>query len=130
MGHMQLRAAWASPASANPAVLAGGLSVETTVKRRECGRRSASGDRLSMHYVGKLQDGSTFDSSRGRGPFDFTLGRGEVIMGWDRGLEGMCAGESRVLTIPAALAYGERGAGGVIPPGATLTFDVELLAIR
>ena len=95
-----------------------------------CGRRSASGDRLSMHYVGKLQDGSTFDSSRGRGPFDFTLGRGEVILGWDRGLLGMCEGESRVLTIPAALAYGERGAGGVIPPGATLTFDVELLAIR
>ena len=131
MGHMQLRAAWAEPADANPRMLAGGLRVETTVLPEQCGRRSRAGDRLSMHYLGTLEaTGEKFDSSYDRNePFEFVLGQGQVIAGWDEGLTHMCQGESRTLVIPAALAYGERGAGGVIPPGATLRFQVELLEI-
>ena len=131
MGHMQLRAAWAEPADANPRMLAGGLRVETTVLPEQCGRRSRAGDRLSMHYRGTLEaTGEQFDSSYDRSePFEFVLGQGNVIAGWDAGLTDMCQGESRTLVIPAALAYGERGAGGVIPPGATLRFEVELLEI-
>lgn len=131
MGHMQLRAAWAEPADANPRMLAGGLRVETTVLPEQCGRRSRAGDRLSMHYRGALEaTGEQFDSSYDRSePFEFVLGQGDVITGWDAGLTDMCQGESRTLVIPAALAYGERGAGGVIPPGATLRFEVELLEI-
>ena len=133
MGHMQLRAAWAEPADANPRLLAEGLRVETTVRPapEQCTRRSRAGDRLSMHYRGTLADtGEQFDSSYDQHePFDFVLGQGQVIAGWDEGLTEMCQGESRTLVIPAAMAYGERGAGGVIPPGATLRFEVELLAI-
>ena len=133
MGHMQLRAAWAEPDDANPRMLAGGLRVETTIRPspEQCTRLSRAGDHLSMHYRGTLEaTGKQFDSSYDRGePFEFALGQGDVIAGWDEGLRQMCVGESRTLTIPAALAYGERGAGGVIPPGATLRFEVELLAI-
>jgi FKBP-type peptidyl-prolyl cis-trans isomerase FkpA len=94
------------------------------------GPAAKAGDVLSVHYTGWLEDGREFDSSRGRGPFELTLGRGEVIRGWERGLEGMRAGGRRRLTIPPELAYGSRGFAGLIPPQATLVFEVELLAIR
>jgi FK506-binding protein 2 len=84
-----------------------------------------------MHYTGTLyKDNSQFDSSVGRSPFDFTLGRGMVIKGWDNGLQDMCVGEKRKLIIPSDLGYGASGSGAKIPGGATLVFEVELLAIK
>jgi FKBP-type peptidyl-prolyl cis-trans isomerase len=86
--------------------------------------------RLAMHYVGKLEDGTQFDSSRKRGkPFIFTLGSGEVIKGWDAGIIGMHVGGKRRLTIPPHMAYGARGVRNMIPPNATLIFEVELVDI-
>lgn len=94
------------------------------------GEAAESGDDLLVHYVGCLQNGQQFDSSRARhDPLDFALGAGDVIKGWDQGIEGMRVGGTRRLTIPAALAYGDQGCGGVIPPQATLVFEVELLEI-
>ncbi len=94
------------------------------------GARAEQGDDITVHYVGKLLDGQQFDSSRSRAdPLDFALGAGDVIKGLDQGVQGMRVGGVRKLTIPAALAYGEHGCGGVIPPHATLVFDVELLEI-
>ena len=89
------------------------------------------GMRAKVHYQGRLSDGTVFDDSRERGtPFTFTLGAGEVIEGWDKGILGMEVGEKRQLVIPPELGYGLRGAGNIIPPGATLAFDIELIAIR
>ncbi len=86
---------------------------------------------VDVHYTGKLEDGQVFDSSLERGePFRFTLGAGQVIPGWDLGILGMKAGGKRLLEIPPELAYGQRGAGGVIPPNARLTFEVALLAVE
>ena len=86
---------------------------------------------VDVHYTGTLTNGIPFDSSHTRGqPFSFKLGGGQVIRGWDEGIAGMKVGGRRTLTIPPDLGYGARGAGGVIPPGATLIFDVELLGIR
>ena len=91
-----------------------------------------NGDTVSVLYAGKLKDGTEFDSSakHGNEPIEFILGRGMVIKGWDEGLQGMQVGEKRTLVIPPSLGYGEQGAGGVIPPNATLTFDVELVGLR
>lgn len=94
------------------------------------GAQALAPAQISVHYTGWIEDGTQFDSSRDRGePFSLTLGAGQVIPGWEQGLEGMRVGERRELIIPPALGYGARGAGGVIPPNATLRFDVELLAV-
>ncbi|CAF4197552.1 unnamed protein product [Adineta steineri] len=108
------------------------LQIDVTKKVDNCERKSKNGDRLHMHYTGTLKsDGKKFDSSRDRGdPFVFTIGTGQVIKGWEQGLLDMCEGEQRMLTIPASLGYGDRGAGNVIPAGATLVFDVELIKIE
>jgi FKBP-type peptidyl-prolyl cis-trans isomerase FkpA len=93
------------------------------------GAEAAAGQRVTVHYTGWLTDGRKFDSSKDRDdPFVFPLGAGRVIRGWDEGVQGMKVGGTRKLTIPPALGYGARGAGGVIPPDATLVFEVELLA--
>jgi len=102
------------------------------------GAEATAGMRVSVHYTGWLYDeaapdhkGKKFDSSRDRGePFDFPLGAGRVIKGWDQGVAGMKVGGQRTLIIPPQLGYGSRGAGGAIPPGATLVFDVELLGVH
>ncbi|XP_020278845.1 FK506-binding protein 2 isoform X2 [Pseudomyrmex gracilis] len=107
-----------------------GLKVEKLYVPEVCDTKSKKGDQLTMHYTGTLQDGSKFDSSLDRDqPFTFQLGVGQVIKGWDQGLVDMCVGEKRKLTIPPELGYGEKGAGNVIPGGATLTFEVELMNI-
>ncbi|RJG05461.1 FKBP-type peptidyl-prolyl cis-trans isomerase [Noviherbaspirillum cavernae] len=99
------------------------------------GDEAKAGNRVTVHYTGWLQNddgsaGSKFDSSKDRNdPFDFPLGAGHVIKGWDEGVQGMKVGGVRKLIIPASLGYGARGAGGVIPPNATLIFEVELLGV-
>ncbi len=95
------------------------------------GAEAAKGDAVEVHYTGWLTNGTKFDSSKDRGrPFSFTLGAGQVIKGWDEGVKGMKIGGVRKLTIPPEMAYGDRGAGGVIPPKAELVFEVELLKIK
>jgi FKBP-type peptidyl-prolyl cis-trans isomerase FkpA len=95
------------------------------------GDEARAGQTVSVHYTGWLTDGRKFDSSKDRNdPFEFPLGARHVIAGWDEGVQGMKVGGTRKLTIPPQLGYGARGAGGVIPPNATLVFEVELLGIR
>lgn len=94
------------------------------------GPQAQKGQEVSVHYTGWLTNGNKFDSSKDRGrPFNFKLGAGMVIKGWDEGVQGMQVGGSRKLTIPPAMAYGERGFPGAIPPNSTLVFEVELLGI-
>jgi FKBP-type peptidyl-prolyl cis-trans isomerase FkpA len=112
-----------------------GLQYEDTVPGT--GAEATAGNQVRVHYTGWLYDptaknsrGKKFDSSKDRGdPFSFGLGGGQVIRGWDEGVQGMKVGGTRVLTIPADLGYGARGAGGVIPPNATLVFEVDLLGV-
>ncbi len=95
------------------------------------GAEAVSGKLISVHYTGILTNGTKFDSSKDRGePFEFTLGAGQVIQGWDKGFAGMKIGGKRKLTIPSEMGYGSQGAGGVIPPNATLIFEVELLGVK
>lgn len=106
-----------------------GLKYEDLIQGS--GGVAAAGQNVSVHYTGWLTNGSKFDSSVDRNePFSFVLGRGMVIRGWDEGVLGMQVGGKRKLTIPPHLGYGAAGAGGVIPPNATLIFDVELLAVN
>ena len=95
------------------------------------GKTAEKGKRITVHYTGYLTDGRKFDSSLDRGtPFTLVLGAGQVIQGWDEGFGGMKEGGKRKLTIPPEMGYGARGAGGVIPPNATLVFEVELLKVH
>jgi FKBP-type peptidyl-prolyl cis-trans isomerase FkpA len=118
-----------------------GASVQqfaTTDTRPGTGAEATSGRQVVVHYTGWLYDasqpdnrGTKFDSSKDRNePFEFSLGAGQVIRGWDEGVKGMKVGGARTLVIPADMGYGARGAGGVIPPNATLLFDVELLDVK
>ena len=126
---------------ATPEENAGVSTITELIKTDEAtgsGNEAAPGRQVKVHYTGWLYDakaadhkGAKFDSSRDRNePFEFRLGAGQVIQGWDQGVAGMKVGGRRTLTIPPGLGYGARGAGGVIPPNATLVFDVELLDVR
>lgn len=112
-----------------PITMANGLIIEDT--KIGDGEEAKAGMLVAVHYVGTLTDGKKFDSSRDRGqPFVFQLGVGQVIAGWDQGFEGMKVGGVRKLTIPSELGYGAAGAGSMIPPNATLLFEVELLGVK
>ena len=110
--------------------MSNGLVIEDLIEGE--GKEAQDYNKVIVNYTGKLEDGSIFDSSLnpGREPFTFTLGVGSVIKGWDIGVKGMKVGGKRQLTIPANLGYGDKGAGSVIPPGATLVFEVELLEVE
>ena len=108
--------------------MAAELEMETLTEGN--GEIAEVGKRVSVHDEGRLEDGTVFDGSRPRGQaFSFTIGAGQVIQGWEQGVAGMKVGETRKLTIPPELGYGEAGAGGVIPPNATLVFEIELLDV-
>jgi FKBP-type peptidyl-prolyl cis-trans isomerase len=124
----------AKPAATQPApkvgekvTLPSGLVITVVEEAKQPG--ALAGDIVWVHYTGKLKSGEQFDSSVGGKPFKFTLGKGEVIKGWDEGLVGMKVGEKRNLTIPPELGYGKTGAGAKIPPDSTLVFDVEMIGL-
>ena len=119
---------WEALESMTMPVTSSGLEYEDTTVGT--GASPQKGQKVSVHYTGRLTNGTKFDSSRDRGqPFTFVIGRGEVIAGWDEGVGTMQVGGQRTLTIPPSLAYGARGVPGAIPSGATLVFEVELLEI-
>ncbi|KAK4270177.1 hypothetical protein QN277_023251 [Acacia crassicarpa] len=118
-------------ASAKKAADVTELRIGVKHKPKSCEVQAHKGDRVKVHYRGKLTDGTVFDSSFERdSPIEFELGTGQVIKGWDQGLLGMCIGEKRKLQIPAKLGYGEQGSPPTIPGGATLIFDTELVGVN
>ena len=116
------------PSTQETKTLADGLKITCT----QAAAGVKDGDSVSVLYTGKLADGTEFDSSakHGNEPIEFIVGKAMVIKGWEEGVQGMAVGEKRTLVIPPSLAYGDKGAGGVIPPNATLTFEVELVGLR
>ena len=104
--------------------------LQYSIEREGQGAQPQTGQTVSVHYSGWLTDGTPFDSSRGRGPLEFPIGQGRVIQGWEEGVAAMKPGEVRWLVIPPDLGYGDQGSSGVIPPGATLVFRVELIGAR
>lgn len=114
----------------DPALVGGVTKLKIQDLRAGKGAAAQDGDNLTMNYKGSLLNGTVFDQSYGKAPFPFQLGAGKVIKGWDEGIKGMKVGGKRKLTIPASLGYGEQGSGKIIPPGATLVFEVELLKIE
>lgn len=127
-GEIRARAVWIPETTHTEHIVSDSLQIEDLAVGE--GDEAAAGQLVSVHYTGWLTDGTKFDSSVDRGkPFQFQLGAGRVIKGWDQGVAGMKVGGKRKLTIPSDLGYGARGAGGVIPPNATLVFDVELLGV-
>lgn len=115
--------------STAPPLPPGPDKLESVDDKVGTGAEAKKGDKVKVHYTGTLMSGKQFDSSVGKAPFEFTLGEGQVIKGWDEGVPGMKVGGKRKLTIPWQLAYGEKGSGDSIPPKAALKFDIELLEI-
>jgi FKBP-type peptidyl-prolyl cis-trans isomerase len=116
-------------------LMVGLVSAQSTLQIKDnkvgTGAEAVNGSTVSVHYTGYLMNGTKFDSSRDRGQlFNFTIGQRQVIAGWEQGVQGMKVGGQRELIIPPHMGYGSRGAGGVIPPDATLRFDIELFAVR